>query len=575
MMSKITRCIKRRLWVLIVFFLYNSLYVAPTRLRKAPSERNTEINIEIGKINLGYNVRDIVNRLKELSNIMLTTKRKLHMKVKMNKYIEKRYPISQKESHLGKGDPSSKLKGSLIYLSKLVLFATKSTNQFNIYSILSLYYKMYISYEDTPAVLFRIADAWIILYHFQNSIQAFNNAISALNGIISNPNVTDHHLKYALDRATYLYVDSGKLSKAYTIQEKLATKFPNDSTILKRLADFYMKAGKISEASTIYERCLLNNPNDSYSSATMGYIFYEMATRRIINASEVNKYLEIGAKLMKKGMASKNKETIINEFYLSWSDCLRRLKRYEEAEKVVHMGVQESVFHNQWQRSKYFIKHLTSKPSWKLEETGIEVVLQNIKKNWKKIKKEALDIFQKELYPYYPDLEKIRGKGTWRVFKLYANGKRIINTKTGKENCLYVPLTCKLLNGIPFLPYNSMGSSSFSLLSSGSHVAPHSGPSNTRLRVHLGLDIPEQKDDDNLASFTKLRVGNEYLTWKNGEMLIWDDSYDHEVWHYHPKNHSRLIFMVDLWHPELTIKQIAEIILNSKYDNIFINKEMG
>ena len=120
-----------------------------------------------------------------------------------------------------------------------------------------------------------------------------------------------------------------------------------------------------------------------------------------------------------------------------------------------------------------------------------------------------------------------------------------------------------------------MGSSSFSLLSSGSHVAPHSGPSNTRLRVHLGLDIPEQKDDDDLASLSKLRVGNEYFTWKNGEMLIWDDSYDHEVWHYHPKNHSRLIFMVDLWHPDLTIKQIAEVILNSKYDKMFITKDMG
>ena len=564
-----------RLWVLIVFCLYNLLYVGPTRIRKGPIERNTEVNIEIGKVDFGNNERDIQNRLKELRKIMLTTKRKLHLQIKMNKYIEKRYSVSRKEYNLGKGESSSKAEGTLEYLSKLVIFATKSINQFNIYSIMSLYYKMYISYEDTPAVLFRIADAWIILYHFQNSPAAFNNAIAALNEIILNPNVTDHHLKYALDRATYLYVDSGDLSKAYSIQEKLAKRFSNDLTILKRLADLYMKAGKISEAYTIYERCLLNNPNDSYSLAALGSIFYEMATRRVINESETNKYLEIGAKLMEKGMEPRKKETMTNVFYFGLSDCLRRLKRYEEAEKVVHIGVQASVFLSRWQRSKYYMKHLTSKPNWKLEETGIMVALQNIKKKWRKIRTEALDVFHNELYPYYPDLEKIRGEGTWKVFQLYTNGIKIVNAKTGKENCLHVPLTCKLLQGIPFLSDNSMGSSSFSLLSSGSHVAPHSGPTNTRLRVHLGLDIPEQKDGDNIASSTRLRVGNEYFTWKNGELLIWDDSYDHEVWHYHPKNHSRLIFMVDLWHPELTIKQIAEIILDSKYDKMFINKDMG
>ena len=117
---------------------------------------------------------------------------------------------------------------------------------------------------------------------------------------------------------------------------------------------------------------------------------------------------------------------------------------------------------------------------------------------------------------------------------------------------------------------------------SGTHVEPHSGPSNTRLRAHLGLDIPESTNipnfkngDQQPESLTQLRVGNEFLSWKNGEMIVFDDSYDHEVWHFHPSNRSRMVLIVDLWHPELTIQQIAETILTHYYDTLFIKQYIG
>lgn len=42
-------------------------------------------------------------------------------------------------------------------------------------------------------------------------------------------------------------------------------------------------------------------------------------------------------------------------------------------------------------------------------------------------------------------------------------------------------------------------------------------------------------------------------TWREGELFIFDDSFEHEVWH----NGSlpRLVLILDMWHPELSSHQ--------------------
>jgi aspartate beta-hydroxylase len=49
---------------------------------------------------------------------------------------------------------------------------------------------------------------------------------------------------------------------------------------------------------------------------------------------------------------------------------------------------------------------------------------------------------------------------------------------------------------------------------------------------------------------TSLRVADKIRTWKEGEILIFDDSFEHEVWH--NGTSVRLILIVDVWHPDLT-----------------------
>ena len=85
-----------------------------------------------------------------------------------------------------------------------------------------------------------------------------------------------------------------------------------------------------------------------------------------------------------------------------------------------------------------------------------------------------------------------------------------------------------------------MGSAYFSVLTPGSRLKAHCGPTNIRLRVHVGLLVREG---------AALRVGQETRPWLEDDALIFDDSFEHEVWN--ESNETRLVFIVDIWHPQL------------------------
>lgn len=82
----------------------------------------------------------------------------------------------------------------------------------------------------------------------------------------------------------------------------------------------------------------------------------------------------------------------------------------------------------------------------------------------------------------------------------------------------------------------------------GVHVWPHCGPTNCRIRAHLGLVVPPGP---------KIRVADEEGKWTEGKFIIFDDSFEHEVWH--EGESFRLVLIVDFWHPELTAHQKATL----------------
>jgi hypothetical protein len=88
------------------------------------------------------------------------------------------------------------------------------------------------------------------------------------------------------------------------------------------------------------------------------------------------------------------------------------------------------------------------------------------------------------------------------------------------EHCRLSPSTCSLL-AQHAATLSPMGQAKFSALIGGSHIFPHAGPSNGRLRVHLGLYVPEHG--------YVISVDGVNATWVPGQALVLDDSLVHEV----------------------------------------------
>ncbi len=80
----------------------------------------------------------------------------------------------------------------------------------------------------------------------------------------------------------------------------------------------------------------------------------------------------------------------------------------------------------------------------------------------------------------------------------------------------------------------------WSLLKPGTHIRPHHGLLNTRLICHLPLLTPDD---------CALRVGAETRNWRQGEMLIFDDSVEHEAWN--RSADTRIVLLFEVWRPEI------------------------
>jgi aspartyl/asparaginyl beta-hydroxylase (cupin superfamily) len=92
------------------------------------------------------------------------------------------------------------------------------------------------------------------------------------------------------------------------------------------------------------------------------------------------------------------------------------------------------------------------------------------------------------------------------------------------------------------LPYISTRAPSvlFSLLQPGARIPAHHGMLNARLVCHLPLVVPPG---------CGFRVGSETRKWREGELLVFDDSVEHEAWNEGTSN--RIIVIFDIWRPEL------------------------
>jgi aspartyl/asparaginyl beta-hydroxylase (cupin superfamily) len=170
--------------------------------------------------------------------------------------------------------------------------------------------------------------------------------------------------------------------------------------------------------------------------------------------------------------------------------------------------------------------------------------LREIEKEFPEIRSEFLAASEQvAVMPTYHELDPVQRYISattpydWRMFYLYAMGD------VAEENAALCPRTIAVLKKIP-----NLFQASFSILDAGKSIPEHEGPYYGYLRYHLGIEVPT----DNPPS---IRIRDHVHTWKEGESLLFDDSWNHEV--INDSAERRVVLIVDVLRPMPTAQHLA------------------
>jgi aspartyl/asparaginyl beta-hydroxylase (cupin superfamily) len=159
----------------------------------------------------------------------------------------------------------------------------------------------------------------------------------------------------------------------------------------------------------------------------------------------------------------------------------------------------------------------------------------DVESEWRAIREELdnLLVRQDDLPSFQdiaPDVASISTDRGWKTFLLMGYGIK------SRRNIALCPETWRILQKIPGLK-----TAMFSIFEPRKHLPAHRGFCNGVLRFHLGLIVPEPRDQ------IAIRVGDVICHWEEGRALIFDDAHDHEAWN--RTGETRVILFVDFVRP--------------------------
>ncbi len=157
-----------------------------------------------------------------------------------------------------------------------------------------------------------------------------------------------------------------------------------------------------------------------------------------------------------------------------------------------------------------------------------------LRDNWRAIRDEAIAVALQDrpapsLLAISPDHRGIAEMDSWRSYFLYGYGYAI------EDNIARCPHTARAIAGIPGLT-----SAFFSILAPGTHIPDHRGVTKGLITCHLGLIVPRDGD-------VRMRVDQRIVRWAEGETLVFDDTYRHEVWN--DSNSTRVVLLIHVERP--------------------------
>ena len=160
---------------------------------------------------------------------------------------------------------------------------------------------------------------------------------------------------------------------------------------------------------------------------------------------------------------------------------------------------------------------------------------KEIERDWRAIRAELDRVLLRQadlpgFHELSSDVATISRDRGWKSFLLAGYG---FKSDANIKSC---PETWRICQKIPGLI-----TVMFSIFEPNKHLPAHRGPYNGVLRLHLGLIVPEPREQ------LGIRVEKELYRWREGEAVVFDDAYEHEAWNKTP--HTRVVLFVDFRKP--------------------------
>lgn len=229
--------------------------------------------------------------------------------------------------------------------------------------------------------------------------------------------------------------------------------------------------------------------------------------------------------------------------YAGLSASLERSGEIEQARKVGRDGVKCGVWKDEWQRPAHYVKSLLPCKPW--HETAslemcaaLEQALPSIKEEFDKYMSEGGGTKDVGIRSGEAMLTEV---GTWKEIPLFNAGRM------DHEVCSKFPETVRTLTercaDATGLAFCGGGEVAFRILSPGSKLKPHCGPTNARLTCQLGISVP-------LGAEPGVAIGGQDpRPWIDGQCIVFDDSFEHYEELDEMADGDCVVFTVHFWHP--------------------------
>ncbi|MCR5882561.1 aspartyl/asparaginyl beta-hydroxylase domain-containing protein [Rhizobacter sp. J219] len=349
---------------------------------------------------------------------------------------------------------------------------------------------------------------------------------------------------------------------------------PDDRPVLLDLALLYLRAGDAAQARTTLEHATRDAPDFYEGWLLLGRALDALGESRaalkaylhaIVEARHHGRWLDerttppplLSAVLRATQQLREQRRELLRASYdtlrdAHGDDALARVDRALGG----YLREWDATPADPRQRPRFFF--FPGLPNTPFHDPGLQPWAGRLRAAFHDIRAEALQVLQEDAgrLPDFIDdrrQEYVSGDGAaaWKAFFFYRHGRRhdAHHARCPRTSAVLESLDlCRLEDQAPEVL--------FSVLAPGSHINPHHGVSNVRLVMHLPLIVPQ--------GCALHLVGHCEHAWREGELVMFDDTYLHEAWNRSPQ--TRVVLLMDCWNPHLTgverlaVKQLLETI---------------